>query len=496
MLSQKKLTETFKEHYVHRLDLGNDPFDRGFVSTFFYQGADRRKYLEQLVHFARFSKQPVLFCGEAGVGKKVLIAKMIEQLQPVMDCCRLNVEDLSDQEAILKALAEKLGLKLDANQTVDSFVKALKFTLQLDDECEPALVVIEKIHLLDKAEINFLMSLHEAAQGAIHLLFVSEGEGKLLIGERFKNHQTVKLIELRPLSQQETAEYLVLLMQEVGYAGEMPISQTQLQYLHEYSKGNLAAIISAMPDLLMSVNEGDEKTNSFAIPITHVVAISILVTAIIFSYFYQGDDSLENKDKDVNSSSLDKNLKISEKENIDIVVKSEAAPPLTIKTEASAIVVAEPKPAVGNLQQKIAPITDTLIISTDDSGSSKSDGAPEKSADTAPSTIPVRLTYTAKEQRLLNMPTSSFMLQLLGTRKEQSAIDFAQQYRNQLPTTYFKTTLKELPWFVVLAGPYENRTKALAAIKHLPSKLQHQKPWARGLAGIKAEIKASTESSF
>ena len=141
MLSPKNITTDIANHYVNRLDLGADPFDNNYQSDYFYQGGDRRRMLEQLVHYARFSKQPLLLASEKGSGKKQLLNKLVEQLNPIMDCCRVSANKLDSPASIIGAIAERLDLELNAGQTLPSFLDALCFPLSLGDEPEPVLVV-------------------------------------------------------------------------------------------------------------------------------------------------------------------------------------------------------------------------------------------------------------------------------------------------------------------------------------------------------------------
>ena len=87
------------------------------------------------------------------------------------------------------------------------------------------------------------------------------------------------------------------------------------------------------------------------------------------------------------------------------------------------------------------------------------------------------------------MPTSAYMLQLLGTVEERRARNFVKQYVGRLPITYFETRLRNKPWFVVLAGPYDDREAAVAGVGALPQKLQLQKPWVRSVVGVQTDIR-------
>ncbi|MCR8922413.1 SPOR domain-containing protein [Dasania sp. GY-MA-18] len=482
MLSPKKTVNTFSEHYVYRLDLGADPFAEGFQANFFYQGGERRKVLEQLVHYGRFSKQPVLFYGDAGSGKKRLLQEVHEQLHAVMDCCRVDVAGLADQDAILAALADRLGLKLDQQHSLSSFINALDFTVSSAEEPDPVLIIIENIQLLEQAEVSFLLDMHQAAEGGIHLLLVASETENANKHKQFLQQQSLKTVALRPLTQQESAEYLQLLLQSVGYAGEFPLNEHQLERLHKAAQGNFAAMHQLVPSLLMRNELAANTGAGFPVPITHVAAIAILAVAIVIAYLYQGEEpALPEQPVAVQQPAA--KLSPEPEPKLEAV---EAEPAQVIDRSPRPIIASKSPPAAEPSKQQ--SIEQSAVVAPQAAPKPQASNTPASPA-VAQRPVTTSKPIAAKEQRLLDMPSSAYMLQLLGTRKEQSAKDFSSPYQGQLPITYLTTTLKGQPWYVVLVGPYDSREQALAAIKRLPAALQRQKPWARSLSGIQAEIR-------
>jgi DamX protein len=101
-------------------------------------------------------------------------------------------------------------------------------------------------------------------------------------------------------------------------------------------------------------------------------------------------------------------------------------------------------------------------------------------------------TLPARDQRLLGMKGTDFMLQVLGSSNEQAVRDYVKRYVGQLPISYFETSMRDKPWFVVLVGPYASRELAQSAVLEFPADMQKQSPWVRTVASIQADIKART----
>ncbi|MGK0441106.1 MAG: septal ring-binding cell division protein DamX/type II secretory pathway predicted ATPase ExeA [Pseudohongiellaceae bacterium] len=513
MLSPKKLSETFNDHHVSRLDLGQDPFDRNYNSNSFYHGGERRKVLEQLVHYGRYSKQPVLLTGDVGSGKDRILTEIIDQLQAVMDCCRVSVELLSNPSAILSAIAERLSLKLDANNSLQSFIEALKFTLSDDEEVEPLFIVVEKVQLLSADDLEFLFDLQRSGHGGIHMLMVSDELTATLEVFCGEGRQALKAIKLRPLNQQETIEFVIALLHGVGYAGDMPLTKEQWQELYEKSQGNFYAIKEWMPEILMEGVSSSVKNRSLGIPITHILAISILAASITIAYFYQdnnidvvnsaaGQEKQQDKKKELTNQ---KNLKVTAVDEVEkVVTKRKERDPAGREKAAQSDLVTKVEKIIAspNVIEKISKRTDGAQVDKEIKSAESAIGLMKvelknslanngKGKEIVP-VIPLNTknisVYSKQEQRIMNLPRNAYMLQVLGARKEESAVALVKKYTNRLPVTYFETVLKNKPWFVVLLGPYDNRDKALSAVQQLPQALQKQKPWARSVSGIQAEI--------
>ena len=502
------------EHFIQRLDLGADPFSAGFRSNFFYQGAGRRRLLDQLVHYVRFSQQPLLLCSEKGSGKSYLVNELISQLQPIMDCCRISVENLHDTKSLLQAMAISLELKLDDECSSDSFIDALRFTLAEGQEPEPTLVVIEKVDLLTAEELHFLLSIQAQSLGAVHYLWCSDKHVKSfdeIIGEAGDG---LKSLTVNPLSERETSEYLLACLQEVGYAGEDPLTKNELEALHQKAEGNLGKIKEMAPGFLNSQNKSNSGRVKIAIPITHVAAIAILASALIVAYLYQGEAEKKEISELSRKSIVVKSDTASEMSNeIELSSKLEAAISEIDKTDNAA----ESLKVDETIEAAVPVINNDLVDSSNlidadstvISESGEIDGNEDEVIFETPETplvdkqIDAELNeptgngvsehgFTPKEQRILGLKSQSYMLQLLGSRSEQSAKDFVKRYVAQIPVTYIKAELKDKPWYIVLSGPYANRKEALNAVKYFPQDVQKLKPWARPIEGIQENIKKRT----
>ncbi len=535
---QQATAEYSADHYVQRLDLGDDPFNVDFHNDYFYAHGMRRQILDQVLHFGRFSDQAVLLLGSTGVGTSSILGVVLDQLEPVMDFCSIDAEEISSPEQILETLAEQM--QLGSGESAASLLASLRQQQGLG-EVEPLLIAVDQAHFMGLEGLGLLQYLYEHAEGIIHLLLVGEYQVEQLVRLVGLAPDQYKVLEIEPLTAEETGEYLLGLLQSVGYGGEQPLNRDQLAVLVERTGGNIAEIKRVAPTLLSSDSKAERRGVDLPLPITHIAAIAVLVVVILVSYVFQSSDER----KDVVITSAESTAVVNRQENTLVADDSSEKPEPILLSEPSESnpesvteveVVALDKEADRDNKEAELEIVDRA----DEVGASEQLAPEEKptplqidqaeEAETVEQqvvqtqtvqepivTSPVELTpepetkpeveeaeiaavieepapvsnpLPAREQKLLGYPASGYMLQLLGTVEERRIQEFSRQHQGLLQIIYFETRYKDKPWFVAVVGPYSDRNAAVAGIRDLPQALQRQKPWARSLQSIHQDIRS------
>ena len=553
------------DHYVQRLDLGADPFAEDFESDYFYSGAQRRQILDQLVHFGRFSDQVVMLVGATGSGTSWLVDRDYAQLAEVMDCCFVDAESAMSDQQLMSVLNEQLQLDLAEPIMAGEFMAAVQSIAYIDGEPEPILVVVDQAHYLSLESYVLLRDLVLQGADFIRLMLVGEYQVENLALLAQFDKQTIKRLELEPLTQEEIGAYLLGLLQSVGYAGDQPLGNDQLAVLYEQTGGNLAEVTQLLPTLLSADDEEPKAGLRRAIPLTHIAVIGLLVVVLVAGWLYQSpmssldspsvtttekelDEKINTSKANTSNGAIDRiptsvepkaiatiqrlnevvsedagkiaedkaqaNTAPDQKEGPELPVSgvaksspAETSPqaevdveqevpapepsatvavtkpvfpdvqPAPVKPKVAAVESANVKPKPAAKDKKVAAVTKTVK-------QPKSDVKTQAPAVKASPQIPSR------EQRLLDVPSDNYVLQLMGSVDEARARSFVKKYVGRLPISYFEAELKGKPWFVAVVGPYDNKQAALAGIKVLPAELQKLRPWARSIEGIQADIRA------
>jgi DamX protein len=95
-----------------------------------------------------------------------------------------------------------------------------------------------------------------------------------------------------------------------------------------------------------------------------------------------------------------------------------------------------------------------------------------------------------REAWLLEQPDTSFSLQLLGSRNEQSIAGYIRQ--NQLDeqqAAYYRGLYQGGAWYVLMYGVYPNKEAAVAGRDALPAQVRKAKPWPRQLKSVHESIR-------
>ena len=481
------MTETASddaEHYVQRLDLRDDPFAVDFESDYFYTGAMRRQLLDQLVHFSCFGGQTVLLLGATGCGTSTLLDQACELIEEVMDCCFINAEESVSSGQLLESLNEQLNFQLPSPVSQTDFFVALQSGLIIDGEPEPIMLAVDQAHYLSIEGYNLLQELVDLGGGNICLLIAGEYELEQRLTSASFNQKHIKLIELEPLTEAQTGDYILGLLRSVGYTGNLPLSNDQLAVLHERCAGNLVEINQLVPSLLDVKGSASLSRLRFGIPVAHVAAVSILAAALIGLWLYHGSDE---KPADVVIAAEPAGSEKLEAATIMLAKTEKVAPrPKVQAVVASAESLKQPDIAEAAIESKPAPVASMAVAE-------RIPAAPVKKAEPTPPVVTARPSMPVREQRLLAYPETNYLLQLIGLVEEARAREIVKRYVNRMPVTYFETRLKGKPWFVVVTGPYSDKAAALAGVKVLPAELQRQRPWARSVAGVQKDIRSNRQ---
>lgn len=511
--------------WLERYQLSQDPFAARPKGFRFFQPR-RKEVLAQLHHFARFGDRPVLVTGAAGSGKTLLRQALVASSDKnLVQTIVLAGGELVSAEQLLSQLCIALGSQSRDEAGLIEAARGLARTgLQL-------WLVVDDAQALQPACLQMLADLAVAghAEAGIRLfLFGAPEINRLLLqieSPMDGGDGWLQLIRLQPLTRDEMQAYLAERLELAGQGIEL-FDNEQLDWLYEHSEGWHGAINHLARELLSEPDVAAAKPISWpALPWRSIAALVLVGVGVAIAW------KLGDKPEEPVRTVL---------QLPDPVVEAEITLPVTpVQSGQAAALQAvaedeldESLGAVGDDQPSLPvasvpemPIEPAPIAGRDDRVPSAAGpldpgqmmvdeptpvSVPEPpAAAIAAAPAPVDNRVASDNHRRPSEPTpgavaeratlhgadwyrqlnsGEYVLQLLGSRSRQAALDFAGRYHQLSDLAMLETSHEGKPWYVITQGHYSDRQRAQQAIERLPEALRRQSPWPRSVASVQQAL--------
>lgn len=507
--------------YRQRYGLSTDPFvdDPHFP---FYQGAQRRQILEQLLHLCQFSQNLLVVTGDYGVGKTRMAQALIDALDDADDICFVEGQITSDINSVLADVYEQFELA-----DHEAFVHLCE--KKSGQEGLVVLILDNAHHLSDEVILDLIGLLQKNLESRLHLVLFAEPH--LLDRLETINAPDIVLTDfsLEKFSLAEAADYLNFRMEMADYLGPEIFVEAKIEPWWRQSQGQLLQLHEYAQDKLLGSVSKPQPTRSYTpqkrgLPIPHIVAASALVGGLIFWALYQGRDSSEPEDTKVTSSiplvpqqdsAVSSQVGSIQASSIAVVsagavVSSEAIQSVAASSSSTQMSAAQPK-----VKESVVPLVKTndfvqnneshndavrqvkssAVSSAKSSVKFDSSSEPLKVATKSKVEVSVAIepknskAFSDQEKVILGWDSTEYTLQLVGLSNEKAAHDFIATQPNRKDLLLFKSKRAGKDWFVVVTGHYPSSAKARQASQGLTEAQKKAAPWPREIRVIQQEIR-------
>ena len=283
--SEKKRTQF--NAYLARYGFESDPFIDQDSSGLFYPGSGRQHAVQSLLHFSRYGSTPVFLTGPAGAGKTATLRAVLRELKGDVDIASIRAELMMSTVQVFTALATGLGIDIDSDSTDD--VEWLGQNLLAFFESNTAierqsLICIDNVEDLGHEALGSVFTLLAAAEGKLAAILVGQQQALSLLESAAETEDLlINRIELTPFSQSEVYDYVFYRLEAVGFKGEFPLSQMQLQALTYRSQGSVRQLHQVVRTMLMA-GKNRQIPSRKPFPLGHAVALIFLTISIVFIY--------------------------------------------------------------------------------------------------------------------------------------------------------------------------------------------------------------------
>jgi DamX protein len=494
------------------LKLDFDPFDPGEVCGHFFPGGNRQALLDQLIDICCYSSDLAVVTGPLGSGKSILAQWLELSLDEEFVAVTVGATLFMSAEQLLEAICESLSLETAEGATADELLEQLdQYAETLRARSRTLQLLLDDAHELGEEALQAILNLLERQADSSRL--GEDGVKVVLLGESMLLNTVGQLLpsahvnfELEALSSDEIVDYVAFKLSSAGYHGKLPLDFDAMTVIEARSRGVPGAINAMVKDELGRTIAPRALQQDLGFLERHLVAASALFAALLLTLFFTfgGDDdtppeqalaATDTARTGAGSQRIEIPLQISSQPDREVAVTDNSAPAERIETAAES---AEPAAAAlaeqpTGRQPQPAPepvvVADVARAAVNASADAEAEETvlPEETETALHDMASRQPGLSAAERELLAKSPESYTVQLLGSHSETNVKNFIAS--NDTPLSYFESSYRDRPWFVVVHGSYPDRAAARAAIDRLPVPLRELQPWARNLSDIQADIR-------
>ncbi len=535
--------------YLTDFGLERDPFSLAIEDDFFFNDSAHAQNLDLLQHALLSSELFMLVTGRFGIGKTILIRRLLSRIDDNYKVCFIHANPMHHVDQLKQQIYKSLGADV-LTESLSGFDQLIQLLDNIKRSGQTPLLIIDDAHELSIESMQLIMQLNELVADDVHLLsiimFAEPDINRLLeTADPQKSQRLItQKLELQPLSEKDTANYLHYRMKVAGFDEDnltrTPFTSSTIEAIYKNSKGipfeinrqaskTLIRMGSNAPDNLVPAPTRKGRFTA-ASKLFLVIVVAIMIAALVIqdtiNSFFEPENELSASN---NTPSVDKN-KIKREKIVSLIepktdIKIPVVPTGNQNNNQNII-------ALGNKKQ------DSEIISLPDENKVDQDKnmiallkdekleqalfkpVEKKVPDEIKEKFPLEqekidnekivdksilvekenspIVTTSQEAEENNVPVKEdwlfeqtpwhYTIQILGAKQKSTVDKFIKQNRFSITPVIYTTKKRGQDWHMVLTGTYRDKKNAQQFIKTLPAKVQKSKPWIRMVSDIQLEV--------
>jgi len=288
--------------YLKNYGLQEAPFATLHDDKFMYLDAERAQRINMLQHMCRYSNLLLIVQGAHGVGKTAVMQRFIQSAEPDWQVCEISANTMIDAEQLLFQAAQGFGVRQlpqDASE-LQEMLYARVATFHHNDQTP--ILIIDDAHELPKDALLAIFNLADAYVNDVNLLriilFCEPQIEKIISSKDVKalRERVTHTMEIPPLDEESTAEYLKHRMAVAGFNGGSPFTPRLVKKIFKASHGIPAQINTLAHQTLengdIQIEQMDESEHEMPAtnqekkqskPATYItMAVLLVVVVLVF----------------------------------------------------------------------------------------------------------------------------------------------------------------------------------------------------------------------
>ena len=457
----------------------------------FYEGGDRKAYLEQLRHLSQWSRRVLLVTGPHDSGKSVLYRQLSASLEPRAKAARINGALINSSREVLAGIVQGFGLAAPADAHAQLLMDVIVAHVEDQQRDERfCVILVDDAELLDGRAVEQLLTL--VSRCPIRILLFAEVRIVPMV-ERMAKRLDVGWHELRlsGFDANDVREYLEWQFKQARYRGRIPFSEQQVKDIARLSEGMPGRINQMASGVLARLQSGDLTMKNTGFPMAHRALLALLVLLILVAYLtWRPDQEAEGP------------LAADEVVTVEPAKESERLdqmpdPLATSGQHASPADDAQPETLeAGAIQPPAEPVTDPVTEPIEAEPALAPAERPLVAVTpeaVARESAPVSQAPPADGPRdsawILAQPPDRFTLQLLSSSSFERASAYVEQRNRPQDFALYRLQRNGKLLHVVIYGNYGTRGEAERAATTPEATAGGVKPWIRPFEQVQGAVR-------
>jgi general secretion pathway protein A len=249
--------------YTRFYGLKAKPFEITPDPDFLFLSENHREALAHLIYAARERKGFTVLTGEVGTGKTTLVQAFLSRLNGRIKTAYIFNPKLTALD-FLRYICEDLGIKEEKLSKGQYVAQLQQFLLEHYSRDEQVILIIDEAQSLPPAlleEVRLLTNLETPKSKLLQVILVGQPElNEVLNSHAFRQlKQRVSLrYHLRPLTEEETREYIENRLKNAGAVDTRIFTDKALKKIYDYSQG-IPRLINIIADHALLAGYTEQK---------------------------------------------------------------------------------------------------------------------------------------------------------------------------------------------------------------------------------------------
>ncbi len=234
--------------YLAAYGLHQAPFASITDDRFFYANPSLAEHVELLRHYIQYGNLLLMVTGDHGIGKTTLKQHVIQSAPPEWQICDIPSHTMMDASQLLRQVAQGFAINqppLEADALLE--VLANQFA-HYHSQGDVPILMIDDAHALPLDALQSLFYLaehHNQQESSLRIILFCEPVIHAMLDDPAIHNLKERIthtMELQPLDENDTAEYLRHRLAVAGFDGTSPFTPRLIHKIHKASQGIPAKI--------------------------------------------------------------------------------------------------------------------------------------------------------------------------------------------------------------------------------------------------------------